>query len=52
MLIQEETTTNKPTRQEVHTKRHRRLPVGAEVFPAGGVHSGLGFTPPACGSAA
>src|SRR4029450_5482286 len=38
MLIQEETTTNKPTRQEVHLKRHRRLPVGAEVLPEGGVH--------------
>src|SRR5207302_2709165 len=37
MLI-EETRINEPTRQEVHTKRHRRLPVGAEVLPAGGVH--------------
>jgi len=37
MRIQE-TRINEPTRQEVHTKRHRRLPVGAEVLPAGGVH--------------
>src|ERR1051326_1594943 len=37
MLIQE-TRINGPTRQEVHPKRHRRLPVGAEGGPAGGVH--------------
>lgn len=37
MLIQE-TRINEPTRQEVHPKRHRRLPVGAEVLPEGGVH--------------
>jgi hypothetical protein len=30
--------TNEPTRQEVHPRLHRRLPVGAEVLPAGGVH--------------
>ena len=37
MLVQE-TKTNEPTRQDVYTKRHRRLPVGAEVLPEGGVH--------------
>ena len=37
MRIQE-TRSNEPTRQEGHPRRHRRLPVGAEVCPAGGVH--------------
>src|SRR6267143_5736645 len=37
MLIQE-TMIHEPTRQEVYSTRHRRLPVGAEVCPEGGVH--------------